>query len=143
MQDADNMAYEYAEPQDILASLNKEFWNGLAAKKWTERRDSLLKLKTLASQPKLQPGDYGDVLRELKKIILKDSMVVIVGEAIYCVGALAKSLRNHFSVSLQFYLPTPALTNFLAKLSLSKDHNDRHNRISSFGNYVWPSLQPS
>ena len=92
------MAYEYAEPAEILSSLNKEFWAGLAAKKWTERKESLLKLKALASQPRLQPGDYGDVLRELKKIIQKDSMVVIVGEAILCVGALSKSLRTNFSV---------------------------------------------
>ena len=91
-------SYEFAEPADILSSLGKEFWEGLGAKKWTERRDALAKLKSLASQPRLAPGDYGDVLRELRKIIQKDSMVVIVGEAILCVGAMAKSLRSNFSV---------------------------------------------
>ena len=93
-------SYEYAEPADIWSSLNKEFWEGLASKKWSERRDSLQKLKGLASQPKVASGDSGDVLRELKKIILKDSNVVCVGEALLCVGALAKSMRNSFSVSL-------------------------------------------
>ena len=98
-------SYEFAEPADILSSLGKEFWEGLGAKKWTERRDALAKLKGVASQPRLAPGDYGDVLRELRKIIQKDSMVVIVGEAILCVGAMAKSLRSNFSVrSWQSYI---------------------------------------
>ena len=93
-------SYEYAEPVDIWSSLNKEFWEGLASKKWSERRDSLQKLKGWASQPKVVSGDSGDVLRELKKIILKDSNVVCVGEAMLCIGALAKSMRSDFSVSL-------------------------------------------
>lgn len=97
MQELDS--YEFAEAVDIWSSLNKEFWEGLASKKWSERRDSLQKLNGLASQPKVLPGDSGDVLRELKKIILKDSNVVCVGEAILCIGALAKSMRGNFSVS--------------------------------------------
>ncbi len=59
----------------------------------------------LASQPRLAPGDYGEVLRELKKVILKESNVVCVGEAITCVGAMAKSLRGSFSVAP--HPPTP------------------------------------
>ncbi len=96
-------SYEYAEAVDIWSSLNKEFWEGLASKKWSERRDALQKLKGLASQPKVQSGDSGDVLRELKKIILKDSNVVCVGEAILCIGSLAKSMRSTFSVRLQHH----------------------------------------
>ena len=91
-------SYEYAEAVDIWSSLNKEFWEGIVSKKWSERRDSLQRFKGLASQPRIQPGDSGDLLRELKKIILKDSNVVCVGEAILCIGALAKSLRSNFSV---------------------------------------------
>ena len=102
MQEPDS--YEYAEAVDIWPSLNKDFWEGLASKKWSERRDSLQKLKALASQPKVQPGDSGDVLRELKKIILKDSNAACVVEAILCIGALAKSLRGQFSVSDLFLL---------------------------------------
>ena len=56
-------AYEYAEPAGILSELGKEFWDMLAAKKWSERRDALAKLRTLASAPKLASGDYGDVNR--------------------------------------------------------------------------------
>ena len=57
-------AYEFAEPANVLSELGKDFWEGLAAKKWSERRDALTKLKTLASAPKLAAGDYGDVNRQ-------------------------------------------------------------------------------
>ena len=61
-------AYDYAKPEDILSSLNKEFWDGLCAAKWQERRDSLQTLKQLASTPKLGTGEYADVVRELRKV---------------------------------------------------------------------------
>ena len=48
----ENDSYEYAEPADIWGSLNKEFWEGLASKKWTERRDSLKKFKVHQRSPK-------------------------------------------------------------------------------------------
>jgi hypothetical protein len=60
--------YELAEPSNVLGGLDKEFWEGLAAKKWSERRDQLQRLRALASRPRLASGDYSDVLRELKKV---------------------------------------------------------------------------
>ena len=56
-------AYEFSEPANVLNELGKDFWEMLAAKKWSERRDALAKLRTLASAPKLAAGDYGDVNR--------------------------------------------------------------------------------
>ncbi len=41
--------------------------------------------------------DYGDVCRDLRKVITKDSNVMCVAEAVGCVGALAKGLRPAFS----------------------------------------------
>lgn len=57
-------AYEFAEPASVLSELGKDFWEGLAAKKWSDRRDALAKLRSLASAPKLASGDYGDVNRQ-------------------------------------------------------------------------------
>lgn len=57
-------AYQFAEPANVLSELGKEFWEGLAATKWSERRDALAKLRMLASAPKLGSGDYGDVNRQ-------------------------------------------------------------------------------
>ncbi len=61
-------AYDFAEPVDILPRLDKGFWEGLAAAKWTERRDALRSLRQLAAAPRLAPGDYADVVRELRKV---------------------------------------------------------------------------
>ncbi len=63
-------AYEFADPADILPRLDKGFWEGLAAAKWTERRDALRSLKQLAAAPRLATGDYADVVRELRKVSL-------------------------------------------------------------------------
>ena len=65
-------AYDFAKPENILSLLNKEFWDGVGAVKWQERRDSLQTLKQLASAPRLATGDYADVVRELRKVRLSD-----------------------------------------------------------------------
>lgn len=31
-------SYEFAEPKDIIPELKKEFWDGLASAKWSERK---------------------------------------------------------------------------------------------------------
>lgn len=72
-------AYEFAEPVNVLSELGKEFWEGLSAKKWSERRDALAKLRTLASSPKLAPGDYGDVNR-----YKPHSFLVMIVHRSYC-----------------------------------------------------------
>lgn len=61
-------AYDFADPVDVLGRLDKAFWEGLSSAKWSERRDALQNLKQLASSPKLAPGDYADVVRELRKV---------------------------------------------------------------------------
>lgn len=88
--------YDLAEPSDVVNSLDRDWWANLQEKKWAIRKGALTSLKTLASKPKLAPGDYGEINRELKKIILKDSNIQCVAEAVVCVGALAKGLRTHF-----------------------------------------------
>lgn len=61
-------AYDFADPVDVLGRLDKTFWEGLSSPKWSERRDALQNLKQLASSPKLAPGDYADIVRELRKV---------------------------------------------------------------------------
>lgn len=38
------------------------------AKKWQERKEALEAIETLAKNPKLENGDYGDLVRALKKV---------------------------------------------------------------------------
>ena len=79
--------YDFAEPVEVAKQLDKAFWEGLGAAKWTERRDALQRLKGVTGAPRLAQGDFGDLLRELKKVCLKDSNVVCVAETIACIGA--------------------------------------------------------
>uniref|UniRef100_A0A061RZH6 Cytoskeleton-associated protein 5 n=1 Tax=Tetraselmis sp. GSL018 TaxID=582737 RepID=A0A061RZH6_9CHLO len=96
-------SYEIAEPVDILRELKGSFWSGLESAKWQERKESLQLLKGLASAPRLAPGEYSDVNTALRKVIMKDSNVVCVSEAVQCTGCLAKGLRPAYkNASLQF-----------------------------------------
>ncbi|GMH42322.1 hypothetical protein BSKO_10241 [Bryopsis sp. KO-2023] len=89
--------FDLSAPANILGELNKEWWAALQEKKWITRKGSLTKLKDLASKPRLATGDYSDVLRELKKVITKDSNVQCVAEAAACVGQLGQGLRQDFT----------------------------------------------
>ncbi|CAK9799265.1 Protein mini spindles [Anthophora plagiata] len=89
-------AYELLEPVDILSKLPKDFYEKLEAKKWQERKEALEALETLVKNPKLENGDYGDVVRSLKKVISKDTNVVVVALAGKCLAGLAASLKKRF-----------------------------------------------
>lgn len=79
-------AYEYADPAGILSELGKEFWDMLAAKKWSERRDALAKLRMLASASKLASGDYGDVNRYLTMRLQQCRHTRVIGK-LFTVGS--------------------------------------------------------
>lgn len=54
---------------DILSKLQKDFYEKLEAKKWQERKESLDYLEQLLSNaPKLENGDYGELVRAIKKV---------------------------------------------------------------------------
>lgn len=88
---------ELIDPVDILSKLPKDFYDKLEAKKWQERKESLEALQTLLQNPKLESGEYGDVVKALKKVITKDSNVVLVAMAGKCMACLAKGLGKKFS----------------------------------------------
>ncbi|CAK9796545.1 Protein mini spindles [Anthophora plagiata] len=89
-------AYELLEPVDILSKLPKDFYEKLEAKKWQERKETLEALETLVKNPKLENGDYGDVIRSLKKVISKDTNVLVVALAGKCLAGLAAGLKKRF-----------------------------------------------
>lgn len=53
---------------DILSKLPKDFFEKVESKKWQERKEGLDSLQKLTENPKLESGDYGDVVRALKKV---------------------------------------------------------------------------
>ncbi|XP_043263019.1 protein mini spindles [Colletes gigas] len=88
--------YELLEPVDILSKLPKDFYDKIEAKKWQERKEALEALEILVKNPKLENGDYGDVVRALKKVISKDTNVLVVALAGKCLAGLAIGLKKRF-----------------------------------------------
>lgn len=97
--------YDLLSPVDILSKLPKDFYEKIEAKKWQERKEALEALETLVKNPKLENGDYGDVVRALKKIISKDTNVLVVTLAAKCLASLALGLKKRFQPYASACLP--------------------------------------
>uniref|UniRef100_A0A1I8NBI3 TOG domain-containing protein n=1 Tax=Musca domestica TaxID=7370 RepID=A0A1I8NBI3_MUSDO len=95
------------DPVDILSKMPKDFYEKLEEKKWTLRKESLEALeKLLTDNPKLESGDYGSLVTALKKVITKDSNVVLVAMATKCLAMLAKGLGKRFSPYAMACIPS-------------------------------------
>lgn len=106
--------YDLAVPVDILSKLPKDFYEKIEAKKWLERKEMMDAVETLLKNPKLENGDYGDLVRALKKVIQKDSSVVCVALAARCIAGLANGLKKRFQ-TYSSALVLPLLEKFKEK----------------------------
>lgn len=84
------------DPVDILSQLPKDFFEKIENKKWQIRKETIEVLEPLLQNPKLQSGDYGELVRALKKVITKDTNVILVAMAGKCLANLAKGLSKKF-----------------------------------------------
>ncbi|XP_021953812.1 protein mini spindles isoform X2 [Folsomia candida] len=90
--------FDLLDPVDILSKLPKDFYEKCEAKKWQERKEAMEALDALVvANPKLETGDYSDLVRMLKKIISKDTNVVVVALAGKSLCGLANGLKKKFS----------------------------------------------
>ncbi|KAJ7532598.1 hypothetical protein O6H91_13G011700 [Diphasiastrum complanatum] len=97
--------YELVDPVDILTPLGKtSFWEGVKASKWSERRDAVAELTKLALAKRIAVGDFSEVCRTLKKLIVDINIAVAV-EAVQAAGNLARGLRKDFGASSRLLLP--------------------------------------
>ncbi|XP_050682742.1 protein mini spindles [Leptidea sinapis] len=89
--------YDMMDPVEILSKLPKDFYENLESKKWQVRKQSLDALENiLKTAVKLEPGDYADLIRALKKVITKDANVILVALSVKLMGQVARGLRNKF-----------------------------------------------
>ncbi|GLV37157.1 mini spindles [Carabus blaptoides fortunei] len=88
--------YDLVDPVNILSKLPSDFYEKVEAKKWQERKEAVEAVENLVKAPKLENGDYGDLVRALKKIISKDSNVMVVALAGKCLAGLAGGLKKRF-----------------------------------------------
>uniref|UniRef100_A0A1A7WRM3 Cytoskeleton associated protein 5 n=1 Tax=Iconisemion striatum TaxID=60296 RepID=A0A1A7WRM3_9TELE len=98
--------YELLEPVEILSKIPKDFYEKIEAKKWQERKEALEAVEVLAKNPKLENGDYGDLVRALKKVVGKDANVMLVSMAAKCLAGLAAGLRKKFGTYAGQVVPT-------------------------------------
>ncbi|XP_016113990.1 cytoskeleton-associated protein 5 isoform X3 [Sinocyclocheilus grahami] len=98
--------YELLEAVEILSKLPKDFYEKIEAKKWQERKEALEAVEALTKNPKLESGDYGDLVRALKKVIGKDANVMLVAMAAKCLAGLATGLRKKFGTYAGHVVPT-------------------------------------
>lgn len=89
--------FDLLDPVEILSKLPKDFYDKLEAKKWKDRKEALDALEALLkTAPKLEPGDYADLVRALKKVIAKDANVMLVASGGRLLGGVAAGLRARF-----------------------------------------------
>ncbi|XP_068017627.1 cytoskeleton-associated protein 5 isoform X3 [Melanerpes formicivorus] len=99
-------AYELLEAVEILSNLPKDFYEKIEAKKWQERKEALEAVELLVKNPKLEAGDYADLVKVLKKVVGKDTNVMLVALAAKCLAGLATGLRKKFGQYAGHVVPT-------------------------------------
>ncbi|XP_072291892.1 cytoskeleton-associated protein 5 isoform X2 [Eucyclogobius newberryi] len=98
--------FELLEAVDILSKMPKDFYEKIEAKKWQERKEALEAVEALVKNPKLENGDYGDLVRALKKVVGKDANAILVSMAAKCLAGLATGLRKKFGQYAGQVVPT-------------------------------------
>lgn len=106
--DVDIDPLDLIDPVEILTKLPKDFFDKIEEKKWQTRKEALESLEILLQNPKLAAGDYGELVKALKKVLSKDSNVLLVSMSGKLIGALARGLNKKFlpyaPVTLLFYI---------------------------------------
>ena len=103
--DEETDPYDLLDPVNIIEKLPKNFYELVEEKKWQLRKEALDALLSLSQTPKIQPGEFGDLVRVLKKFISKDTNVMLVTLAAQCIAGIAKGLRQGFKNGSNQLLP--------------------------------------
>ncbi|XP_062405946.1 cytoskeleton-associated protein 5-like isoform X3 [Sardina pilchardus] len=98
--------YEHMDSVEILSKLPKDFYDKIEAKKWQERKEALDALEALVKNPRIESGDFGELVRALNKVVGKDSNVMLVTLAAKCIAGLATGLRTKFGTYAGHVVPT-------------------------------------
>jgi len=81
-------------------------------KKWQLRKEGLDSLLPLCKSPRIAQGDFNDLTRTLKKILSKDTNVVLVALSAQCLAGLARGLRGGFKIGAAECFPSILVGHF-------------------------------
>ncbi len=89
--------YSMMDPQDVAGKVPASWMDETADKNWKVRSEALDKLITLANVPRIQAGDFANIVTVLKKLMAKDANVLVVAKAAQAIALLAAGLRADFT----------------------------------------------
>jgi hypothetical protein len=136
--------WDLMEPEEILTKLGKRegdkppFAKGAASEKWKERHAAFSDLRTAAGALRLAPGGYAEAVGLIRRTVMADANIAVVGEAIDAATALAKGLRRDFRNEAKLLLPC-----FLDKLKDKTTNCIRaiHDALNAFAAHCFSFLE--
>jgi protein STU2 len=84
------------EAVNVLAKVPKDLHERLSSTKWKDRKEALDDLHQVINVPKIEEGQFDDILRALAKC-MKDANIAVVTIAASCIEILAKGLKRAFA----------------------------------------------
>ena len=88
--------FDLAEPVDVIKKVPNEFQENMSSTKWKDRKDALDALFAAANTPRIQDGQFDDIIAALAKS-MKDANVAVVTVAANCIEVLSKGLKRSFA----------------------------------------------
>ena len=79
---------------NVLSKITPAFYENLASKKWKDRKEQLEKLVEWCDNPRLEPGDYGELTKNLKKVCYP--LFVNQKFVLICKFRLLKKMQTYF-----------------------------------------------
>eukprot|EP00181_Compsopogon_caeruleus_P004342 CAMPEP_0184678908 /NCGR_PEP_ID=MMETSP0312-20130426/1721_1 /TAXON_ID=31354 /ORGANISM="Compsopogon coeruleus, Strain SAG 36.94" /LENGTH=1264 /DNA_ID=CAMNT_0027128011 /DNA_START=113 /DNA_END=3904 /DNA_ORIENTATION=+ len=98
------------EPIDLMSKITamrfeveeevfREWGVAVESKKWNIRKNALDEVVTVADQQPIAPGEFGELIGRLRRILAKDNNVNVAASAAKVVSCLANGLRSNLSLS--------------------------------------------
>ena len=84
------------EAVDVMPKIPKNLQEQLSSSKWKDRKEALDELHAAVNVPKIQEGQFDEIMRSLAKC-MKDANIAVVSISANCVELFAKGLKKSFS----------------------------------------------
>ncbi|TID14618.1 ARM repeat-containing protein [Venturia nashicola] len=81
---------------DVMSKIPKDLQERLSSSKWKDRKDALDDLYTAINYPKIDDGQFGDIMQSLAKC-MKDANIAVVTIAAGCIEIFARGLMKGFA----------------------------------------------
>ena len=90
--------YLEEEAFPLMSKITPDMYELLQSKKWKDKKETLEAINKLADTPRLASGDYGELIKILRKL-LTDSNVFVFEEAVRTLFLLTTGLRSEFTAA--------------------------------------------